>query len=63
VEPKFVFGHSPDLKHLKLEVRDIEACATTKVQNDMYAAFHKYLRKLKKLNQPEQQHDTDKWKT
>ena len=58
MEPKFSLGHSPDLKHLHLTVHDREACATTKVQNEMYAAFHKYLRKLKKPTQPEQQNGT-----
>ena len=59
MENKFTFGHAPDLKHFTLTIHDLAECATTKVQNDMYAAFHKYLRKLKKLNQLEQQHDTD----
>ena len=40
-------GSSPDLKHFKIAVIDLEACASKEVQDHIYAALHKYLRALK----------------
>ena len=43
----FTIGKSPDLKHFKLSVHDLDACARKDIQNHLYAAFNKYLRALR----------------
>lgn len=47
VQDLFTVGWSPDLKHFKIAIHDIEECASKKVQDHMYSALNKYLRTLR----------------